>query len=90
MTQSKHTPGPWFYQVDLEGRYYVGHTFNPRGQPELWRGTHTREDAALVAAAPDLLAACKAALERIDGMNESMGVVDELRAAIAKAEGGAA
>lgn len=35
----------------------------------------------------DLLAACKAALERIDGMNEAMGVIDELRAAIAKAEG---
>lgn len=41
----------------------------------------------MAAAAPLLYEACRSALERIDGMNEAMGVIDELRRAIASAEG---
>ena len=51
----------------------------------------------LIAAAPDLLAACKAALQELAtidhacslGMMETNPAVKQLRAAIAKAEGGA-
>jgi len=47
----------------------------------------SRANARLIAAAPLLYEACRSALERIDGMNEAMGVIDELRRAIASAEG---
>lgn len=43
----------------------------------------------VAAAAPALYEACKAALERLGGMNEAQGVIDELQAALALAEGGA-
>lgn len=56
-------------------------------------GTHAdilrEEDAHLIAAAPDLLAACEAALELDDGSQTGIGshLAGVLRAAIAKAKG---
>ena len=93
---SAHTPGPW------------GHGVNPRhilaGDDEVARaialGTHRLEEAkanaALIAAAPDLLAACEKALAAFDvpcgrlDIGQSMAqtyALDDLRAAIAKAKG---
>ncbi len=60
------------------------------------KGENTRTRTALEIAAPDLLAACKAALAQYitpSGtlvLGSPIGLVDSLRAAIAKAEGGAA
>lgn len=59
----------------------------PKGPPD-WR---TEERARLVAAAPDLLAACEAVESKVQwiGCND-LALRDMLRAAIAKAKGGAA
>lgn len=45
-------------------------------------------NARLIAAAPDLLAACERALDEMDGRPRGPGAIHQLRAAIAKAKGG--
>ena len=47
-----------------------------------------RRHACLIAAAPDLLEACKKITETVDGLDMSAELWDDLHAAIAKAEGG--
>jgi len=86
---SKHTPGPW----EVDG-YRVGHPVGKHGFDLVARILQTdnaTEDAAnarLIAAAPDLLAACKAALESDDApFAISLPLETTLREAIAKAEG---
>lgn len=95
---SKHTPGPWqlysgklrkeyptqLLEVqDATGRVIVQWgAFDSADQPR----TEKQANARLIAAAPDLLAACRAAYEhRLD-----LDVDELLREAIAKAEGIAA
>lgn len=46
-------------------------------------------NAKLAAAAPDLLAACRAADKFLDDTNQTGDVLDVIRAALSKAEGGA-
>ena len=93
-----HTPGPWKV-ID-----------RPHGLPEVWTADFDCEggtvsqcitdrvfngNAALIAAAPDLLAACNLALATIDrvapshpgGFSSVRGTLDVIRAAVAKAEG---
>lgn len=95
-TTSKHTPGPWHVDGD-----------NVFGQCENWFGyliceplggtpEQAQANAALIAAAPDLLATleeivdCHAALTRQVGHNDDTAVcLVAARAAIAKAKGGA-
>lgn len=55
-----------------------------------WTDEERWGNALLVAAAPDLLAACKRALAEMDGNPQGPGCVRILRDAIAKAEGGVA
>lgn len=85
-----HTPGPWEI-VSLSG---WGSPFSIRmayrsdnpNAPKTHYGVQSvrrREDAHLIAAAPDLLAAAKSALD-VMGANAAR---DALAAAIAKAEG---
>jgi hypothetical protein len=70
------TPGPWSF--DFKQWIIV----SPRGRPVILVNTAaTKQDVALIAAAPDLLAACRAVADN------SVGYVDTCRAAIAKAEG---
>ena len=85
MTADKHTPGPWV--VFLDG----GHasTVMPAGRPgdicvmEAVGHPETDANAALIAAAPDLLAACEEYMREGDKPH-----VDELMtAAIAKVRG---
>ena len=95
---SNHTPGPWSVAEDfcengliesLFGNVAVVHGF---GNPD----DETRPNANLIAAAPDLLAACKAVVDRSGGRlyntDQVTGSIfaDLLSAAIARAEGGAA
>ncbi len=91
-----HTPGPWFVDagsmdakvVCPDGRYFlVG---------DILYHTENRDNANLIAAAPDLLAALKGLLEvigeRYDGLVSDAFDEEDLAptyAAIAKAEGGA-
>ena len=102
MTQS-HTPGPW--EVDDESIYAKNSDGSWQQVAELpgWRTNKgevmsdtDRANARLIAAAPDLLAACHA-LMRAEPMQEGkrggeiMGqislAIDAARAAIAKAKG---
>lgn len=86
-----HTPGPWI--PDYDRRFDGAHQVIMASPPH-----HTiaflacggddeqhRADARLIAAAPDLLAACKEALSSI----AYAPTYNKMAAAIAKAEGGA-
>lgn len=91
MSNSTPTPGPWVIDA----------AFFPNRIRQEGTGLHVASnvddgDARLISAAPDLLAACKAALECHDGANFEVSPASApwfqrvdavLRAAIAKAEG---
>ena len=102
----KHTPGPW--QVDRRPYSYTilsrWTSVDPGDQREVCRiadydAEHVTEqqaiDAALIAAAPDLLEACRAALAEVNewqAVNFRHPTLDaaseRLRWAIARAQGG--
>ena len=74
---NKHTPGPWHVEIYNEGR-------NMDVQDAKGRGVLTKENAQLIAAAPELLAALEAFVQH--------GTIDpedrrRARAAITKARG---
>ncbi len=90
--EAKHTPGPWF--TPPEGRNF----------PDAWWSVDARyasgknigialistsyADACLMAAAPDLLAACEQMLHAASGeIDDVHGVFENTKAAIAKAKG---
>ena len=94
---SAHTPGPWKVLADTR-----------TGAVDVWSGARfvctvgvpgasgdesIEPDAALIAAAPDLLAACKAALSLVESLpydptdRQTLRINDQIEAAIAKAEG---
>lgn len=91
MTDAKHTPGPWF----ISRKYVVG----PRDESDSQGfgmivgvadvyGDNRNQDARLIAAAPDMLAALKEIAET-PGTTESEGAwwrAKTAQAAIAKAE----
>lgn len=98
MTDVKHTPGPLTYGEDTREVY------GPNGNPlceiydtaEALEGDDPEADANgyLFAAAPDLLSACKTALEALTSGDKTMWEHPEspyhnIGAAIAKATGGA-
>lgn len=91
----EHTPGPWETcqgrRKHREARFitagfdrYVGKVYGHDDQP-------VEANARLIAAAPDLLAACEAALQALLTMPSSYGQdqieVPALEAALAKARG---
>lgn len=90
---SKYTPGPWEVvrqksAVMLENLDIIR---DANSRPVAYVGRHT--DTRLIAAAPDLLAACKEAL--LESKNCDYGdpwlpvnTIEKLEAAIRKAEGG--
>lgn len=89
-----HTPGPWYTFTNAEGVLQVWAESRHINEDVL---VATAEDdggvlgadednARLIAAAPDLLEAAKAALVRLDAIDIST-INRDLRAAIAKAEG---
>jgi hypothetical protein len=85
---SKHSPGPWrLKQVGLE---VWGADKRVVANPDIGASSEIsdetkRANAQLIAAAPDLLEACKAALAYFH--DAKAGPCEALRAAIAKAEG---
>ena len=92
----KHTPGPWVSDFNGKGTWTV---FGP-SKPVCYVSRIASEiksqhDAALIKAAPDLLEACKQALDVLDNMTsddfkhgKDKPQREILQAAIAKAEGG--
>ena len=87
-----HTPGPWFLAWE-DGKYgVVGSQCEGKlvcivgNNPNDGRNDIRKANATLIAAAPDLLAACKAAIHVVDS-HESRIEWNLLIKAIAKAEG---
>jgi hypothetical protein len=102
--KAKHTPGPWkvvrdgnplsagiVAVIEHSERFLAveeDHFGRPWCAPDTWEA-----NARLIAAAPDLLEACRAVMwwnERVGGFSEpedERDVLEPLRAAIAKAEG---
>jgi hypothetical protein len=85
----QHTPGPWF----VGRRYYlrpwvVQAADYDAGVATIARAWH-EPDAALIAAAPDLLAACEAMISAHDRENEwdANYAIGKMRDAIEKARG---
>lgn len=108
MSDAKHTPGPWNYTLcDGESAWLVGprNAEGPDYVADAHKLTHGRRDedseanARLIAAAPELLAACESVIEEYGG-HHATGCVERpddkggccfvamVRAAIAKARGG--
>jgi hypothetical protein len=105
MSEPRHTPGPWEV-TGKSGDDVIIETQAEMPDPDHVYGRNTvvgssewtfcrAEDARLIAAAPDLLAACRAALSQIEGMRDlwtlagedgnGPRLVAQLRAAIARA-----
>ena len=84
---SKHTPGPW-----IAHKRHIAAANGGIGlavvhvNDDIVDAQTTDANAALIAAAPDLLSAARKALAAWTGDGPPI-VLDELRAAIAKAEG---
>ena len=96
MSDTKHTPGPWEVRTDGElfaicgpAKWIVTVDVDEEGNIALQDGTSEYEvnqaNARLIAAAPELLAACEAVLCDGDCYNDA--IMEEVRAAIAKAKG---
>lgn len=91
---AKHTPGPWNHGED-------GFVYSPCGKYTLADPHYADLDidereanARLIAAAPELLAACEQALKVVDAHRRASGGDGDItaaliRSAIAKAKGGA-
>ena len=91
----KHTPGPWDFDLDPNGAFWVTvapvrdmqdpTTIARRGE---WghRCEESHANARLIASAPDMLAALISLLEDVGRANSMPGAV-QARAAIAKATG---
>ena len=95
---SKHTPGPWIiYDTGNRAETYGVESTN--GTAVVWYGSNEKEgirklaDAQLIAASPDLLAACQAAIEELEHVRDNADGVDledtisALQDAICKATG---
>lgn len=92
---TKHTPGPWEVRYDdqLDHIFTVGE--HPRRIANIFGGVCGQNDsdlenqanARLVAAAPDLLAACKRYLRAMDEYGHPDKTDRLMRAAIEKATG---
>lgn len=98
MTNTTHTPGPWrvdIFRYNAPGREAVPTIVTPADAIAeacpLWcpddREAERLANARLIAAAPDLLAACQAALSQLTEEREEylQADIDQLRAAIATA-----
>lgn len=87
MSNTQHTPGPWRYDYELD---YCGEIIASNGTSICsFTDEPSTNDARLIAAAPDLLAVLQELEESVDYWSEydvPLGIVDRIRAAIAKAE----
>lgn len=83
---SKHTKGPW-YDIVEGGVCACGRDDNQGFAIAKCFGPRAKENAKLIAAAPDLLAACEMMLTVYGLAQEAPHAVDVMRAAVAKAKG---
>lgn len=96
---SKHTPGPWTFDDDA-GIYADGVAiaqvygpddfacFSPNTEDEQKQAeTNCEANGHLIAAAPDLLEACRRIVDETVNTPPSLGAIECCRVAIQKAEG---
>jgi hypothetical protein len=87
---TKHTPGPWFAEA-VDGRWRVWDDAGIACICDVHAGVEPdpsgAEHARLIAAAPDLLAACEAVAATTWSRNTATIIGKQVRAAIAKAKG---
>jgi hypothetical protein len=85
----KHTAGRWTYETGpaLEGRYHTVEAEDGTMVCECYEGTEDEQEAnaRLCAATPELLAACEAAKEWLEGWASAEPYIQKLEAAIARA-----
>lgn len=96
---AEHTPGPWHWKDEqLWGKdgnvmtvQFIDEGFDAAGRPEWsWSLDLGPEDADLIAAAPDLLAACEATLHYVDvthSWTDAKHCLQLVRRAVKKANG---
>lgn len=94
MGTTKHTPGPWMIfeggDIGSAAVRTPEHTVIKAGTVKGETIGVAMQNAKLIAAAPELLEACKGLLEMVPAQYLDSIVCEDARAAIAKAEGGAA
>jgi hypothetical protein len=89
-TMSNHTPGPWAVSNDQLGQYINAGGKVIAAIPDGSVASDYVQDvcnARLIAAAPDLLAACESACLTVWAEPQFKHLADKLRATIAKAKG---
>ena len=86
---SKHTPGPWTYQEESDAYTHIVRGPNNYFITQLSQDTSGRSeaDARLIAAAPELLEACKAIAELLPQPLTATRIGEILAPVIKKAEG---
>lgn len=89
---SKHTPGPWHFAPSLDDTYVVCESDDNGASTValVYAADAAKPDARLIAAAPDLLAALEKVLAAYEAAREpghGTILIDEARAALAKARG---
>lgn len=91
MTKTTHTPGPWEWRHGAfpdEYRLAPGVLITEGADGTPWGDEIDRANAALIEAAPDMLAALEAALNEYEQAEDfAHPVAKSIRAAIAKAKG---
>jgi len=65
--KTTHTPGPWHYVDCGEGLHAIHDQPDKRGRHEQLATVYTKDNARLIAAAPELLAALEELVLRCDG-----------------------
>ena len=92
MGTTKHTPGPWMATGhETDPRWQVFYRHSSGGLVRVAICDDDRDDGAnarLIAAAPDLLDACKAALNWLSRCGQEGLVREEIEKTVKKAEGG--
>ena len=96
-TKARHTSGPWFpvEYAECKGTWHIDATGNNPFIADVCSGNGeypSEANARIIAAAPDLLAAVEAILQRIDlepkeAVFPCSAMREDLRAAIRKARG---
>lgn len=81
-----HTPGPWFFAGDDYSGFSVLASNGKGGEVDI-ADVYDADNLHIIAAAPDLLAACEAALDSFSGLVERSEARFKLNAAITKARG---
>lgn len=87
---AQHTPGPWAVEVTPEGFVEVNSVSAPKSYRRVARfsgARHRDANAALCAAAPEMLSVLKAVEESFLADDSYPLLLEGVRAAIARAEG---